>query len=128
MIYAHMDIKDDAKAGIKSIALKHEKETKVVLSGLAVVQLGLLSATGVAAGLGPVFFVGTVGGAAATLGTMIRRVKLKEVKNCWWWFVNGAWFTGGAISLGLAGEYAAHLFGWYGDVEEGGDDWRSVAA
>ncbi|RYN77239.1 hypothetical protein AA0120_g11524 [Alternaria tenuissima] len=128
MVYAHMDIKDDAKAGIKSIALKHEKETKVVLSGLAVVQLGLLSATGVAAGLGPVFFVGTVGGAAATLGTMIRRVKLKEVKNCWWWFVNGAWFTGGAISLGLAGEYAAHLFGWYGDVEEGGDDWRSVAA
>ncbi|CAN9206108.1 unnamed protein product [Alternaria alternata] len=128
MIYAHMDIKDDAKAGIKSIALKHEKETKVVLSGLAVVQLGLLSATGVAAGLGPVFFVGTVGGAAVTLGTMIRRVKLKEVKNCWWWFVNGAWFTGGAISLGLAGEYAAHLFGWYGDVEEGGDDWRSVAA
>jgi 4-hydroxybenzoate polyprenyltransferase len=128
MIYAHMDIKDDAKAGIKSIALKHEKETKVVLSGLAVVQLGLLSATGVAAGLGPVFFVGTVGGAAATLGTMIRRVKLKEVKNCWWWFVNGAWFTGGAISLGLAGEYAAHLFGWYGDVEEGEHDWKSVAA
>jgi len=123
-----MDIKDDAKAGIKSIALKHEKETKVVLSGLAVVQLGLLSATGVAAGLGPVFFVGTVGGAAVTLGTMIRRVKLKEVKNCWWWFVNGAWFTGGAISLGLAGEYAAHLFGWYGDVVEDGDDWRSVAA
>jgi len=87
------------------------------LSGLAVVQLGLLSATGVAAGLGPVYFVGSVGGAAVTLGTMIRRVKLKEVKNCWWWFVNGAWFTGGAISLGLAGEYVAQLLGWYGDVE-----------
>jgi len=118
MIYAHMDIKDDVKAGIKSIALKHEKETKMVLSGLAAIQLGLLSATGVAAGLGPVYFVGSVGGAAVTLGTMIRRVKLKEVKNCWWWFVNGAWFTGGAISLGLAGEYCAHLLGWYGDVEE----------
>ncbi|XP_014560725.1 hypothetical protein COCVIDRAFT_12463 [Bipolaris victoriae FI3] len=118
MIYAHMDIKDDFKAGIKSIALKHEKETKQVLSGLAVVQLGLLSAMGVAAGLGPIFFVGSVGGAALTLGTMIRRVKLKEVKNCWWWFVNGAWFTGGAISLGLAGEYVAHLLGWYEDVEK----------
>jgi 4-hydroxybenzoate polyprenyltransferase len=118
MIYAHMDIKDDVQAGIKSIALKHEKDTKMVLSGLAVVQLGLLSATGVAAGLGPVFFVGSVGGAALTLGTMIRRVKLKEVKNCWWWFVNGAWFTGGAISLGLAGEYVAHLFGGYENDEE----------
>ncbi|XPT00727.1 4-hydroxybenzoate polyprenyltransferase [Ascochyta lentis] len=115
MIYAHMDIKDDVKAGIKSIALKHEKETKAVLSGLAVVQIGLLAGSGFAAGLGPIFFIGSCGGAALTLGTMIRRVKLKEVKNCWWWFVNGAFFTGGAISLGLAGEYAAHLLGWYNE-------------
>ncbi|KAF2127170.1 para-hydroxybenzoate-polyprenyltransferase Coq2 [Dothidotthia symphoricarpi CBS 119687] len=115
MIYAHMDIKDDIKAGIKSIALKHDKETKMVLSGLAVVQLGLLSATGVVAGLGPVFFAGSCGGAAVTLGTMIWRVKLKDVKNCWWWFVNGAWFTGGAIAVGLAGEYIIHLLGWYGE-------------
>lgn len=118
MIYAHMDIKDDVKAGIKSIALKHEKETKAVLSGLAIVQIGLLAASGFAAGLGPVFFVGSCGGAALTLGTMIRRVKLKEVKNCWWWFVNGAFFTGGAISLGLAGEYAAHVLGWYDEGEK----------
>ncbi|CAI6338601.1 unnamed protein product [Periconia digitata] len=117
MIYAHMDIKDDAKAGIKSIALKHDKETKAVLSGLAVAQVGLLAATGVAAGLGPVFFVGSCGGAALTLATMIWRVKLKEVKNCWWWFKNGAWYTGGVIGLGLAGEYITHLLGWYGDEE-----------
>jgi 4-hydroxybenzoate polyprenyltransferase len=128
MIYAHMDIKDDVKAGIKSIALKHEKETKMVLSGLAVVQLGLLSATGVAAGLGPVFFVGSVGGAALTLGTMIRRVKLNEVKNCWWWFVNGAWFTGGAISLGLAGEYMTQYLGWYGDAKKVEDHKKKLIA
>ncbi|KAH8730083.1 UbiA prenyltransferase family [Phaeosphaeriaceae sp. PMI808] len=95
MIYAHMDIKDDVKAGIKSIALKHEKETKAVLSGLAVTQIGFLAVAGVAAGMGPIFFVGSCGGATLTLATMIRRVRLKEVKNCWWWFVNGAWFTGG---------------------------------
>ncbi|KAF1960349.1 para-hydroxybenzoate-polyprenyltransferase mitochondrial precursor [Byssothecium circinans] len=118
MIYAHMDIKDDAKAGIKSIALKHDKDTKAVLSGLAVVQIGLLAATGVAAGLGPVFFVGSCGGAAITLGTMIWKVKLKDVKNCWWWFKNGAWYTGGGIALGLTGEYLAHLLGWYDDEEQ----------
>jgi 4-hydroxybenzoate polyprenyltransferase len=128
MIYAHMDIKDDVKAGIKSIALKHEKETKMVLSGLAVVQLGLLSATGVAAGLGPVFFVGSVGGAALTLGTMIRRVTLKEVKDCWWWFVNGAWFTGGAISVGLAGEYVTQYLGWYEDGEKAYDQRQKLIA
>jgi 4-hydroxybenzoate polyprenyltransferase len=105
MIYAHMDIKDDAKAGIKSIALKHDKETKQVLTGLAVVQVGLLAAAGMAAGAGPAFFVGGCGGAAVTLGWMISRVNLKSVKDCWWWFVNGCWITGGAVSLGLGADY-----------------------
>ncbi|KEY69503.1 hypothetical protein S7711_02040 [Stachybotrys chartarum IBT 7711] len=106
MIYAHMDIKDDVKAGIKSIALKHDAETKQVLSGLAAAQVALLAGAGYAAGAGPVFFLGSCGGALVTLGIMIRRVNLKNVKDCWWWFVNGCWITGGVISLGLAGDYA----------------------
>ncbi|PGH07957.1 4-hydroxybenzoate polyprenyl transferase [Polytolypa hystricis UAMH7299] len=113
MIYAHMDIKYDAAAGIKSIALKHEKHTKAILSGLAAVQVGLLGAAGVAAGLGPIYFVGTCGSAIVTLGTMIWRVQLKSVENCWWWFRNGCWITGGGITLGLVGEYLANFFGWY---------------
>ena len=105
MIYAHMDIKDDAKVGIKSIALRHEKDTKLVLSGLAIAQVGLLAAAGSAVGFGAVFLVGSCGTAAATLSLMIWRVNLKEVRNCWWWFKNGAWFTGGGISAGLFAEY-----------------------
>ena len=105
MIYAHMDIKDDAKVGIKSIALRHEKETKAVLSGLAVVQIGLLATAGVAVGASPMFFVASCGSAAVTLGIMIWRVRLKEVSNCWWWFKNGAWVTGGGIAGGLLAEY-----------------------
>lgn len=105
MIYAHMDLKDDAKVGIKSIALRHQNETKLVLSGLAIVQTGLLAAAGAAIGAGPVFFVGSCGSAAATLGIMIWRVKLKEVSSCWWWFKNGALFTGGGIASGILAEY-----------------------
>lgn len=111
MIYAHMDIKDDAKAGIKSIALKHDAETKMVLSGLAVLQIGLLGAAGWVAGAGPLFFVGSCGGAALTLGYMIKKVDLKSVKNCWWWFVNGCWITGGVIGLGLAADYSVRYLG-----------------
>lgn len=105
MIYAHMDIKDDVKAGIKSIALKHDAETKKVLAGLAVTQVGLLAAAGVAAGAGPTFFIGSCGGALVTLGVMIKRVNLKNVKDCWWWFINGCWITGGVISIGMAADY-----------------------
>ncbi|KAH0358172.1 4-hydroxybenzoate polyprenyl transferase, partial [Aureobasidium melanogenum] len=111
MIYAHQDIKDDAKAGIKSIALRHEKNTKAVLSGLAVVHTTLLAAAGAAIGAGPIFYIGTCGGALFTTANMIWRVRLSSVKNCWWWFRNGCWMTGGAITLGLTGEYLAHYLG-----------------
>ena len=72
MIYAFMDIKDDVNAGIKSIALAHDHNAKLVLSGLSVVQVGLLSLAGYFAGAGPLFFAGSCGGAAVTLGTMVR--------------------------------------------------------
>ncbi|KZF23866.1 4-hydroxybenzoate polyprenyl transferase [Xylona heveae TC161] len=116
-IYAHMDIRDDVKAGIKSIALKHEKDTKAILSGLAVTQVGLLAAAGVAAGAGPVFFAGTCGGAAASLAYMIWRVRLKSPADCWWWFRYGCWLTGGAITAGLGAEYLAQLLGLYEQQE-----------
>ena len=105
MIYAHMDIKDDAKAGIKSIALKHDAQTKQILTGLAATQVVLLGAAGIAAGAGPAFFVGSCGGAVISLGLMIKKVDLKSVKDCWWWFVNGCWITGGTISFGMAIDY-----------------------
>ena len=105
MIYAHMDIKDDAKIGIKSIALRHAEQTKLILSCLAATQVTLLAVTGLATSAGPLFFAGSCGSATVTLGLMIWKVELREASSCWWWFKNGAWFTGGGISLGLLGDY-----------------------
>ncbi|KAF2718249.1 4-hydroxybenzoate polyprenyl transferase [Polychaeton citri CBS 116435] len=115
MIYAYQDIKDDVKAGIKSIALAQEKNGKAFLTAVSGVQVGLLAGAGAAIGAGPIFYFSTCGGAIASLGYMIRTVKLTDVADCWRWFSKGAWFTGGAISLGLAGEYAAHYLGWYNE-------------
>lgn len=106
MIYAYMDVKDDPAAGIKSIALAHEHNTKAVLSVMSTVQVGLLAAAGLASGAGPAFFVGSCGGATITLAVMIWRVRLRDVKNCWWWFRNGCLITGGTISAGLLVDYA----------------------
>ncbi|MCJ1465735.1 Para-hydroxybenzoate--polyprenyltransferase, mitochondrial precursor (PHB:polyprenyltransferase) [Pseudocyphellaria aurata] len=110
MIYAHMDIKDDAKIGIKSIALRHEQQTKGVLSALALVQLGFLAAAGGAVDASPIFYLGGCGSAAATLGIMIWKVRLKEVSSCWWWFRNGALFTGGGIAMGLLADYSVKKY------------------
>ncbi|KAK4989697.1 Para-hydroxybenzoate--polyprenyltransferase, mitochondrial precursor (PHB:polyprenyltransferase) [Elasticomyces elasticus] len=124
MIYAHMDIRDDVKAGIKSIALAHAS-SKTFLAGLAIAQVGLLAVAGAVVGAGPVFFVGSCGSAALTLAVMIRRVRLDSVESCWWWFRNGCWFTGGGIALGLAGEYVAQYLGLYNKVENKGVDTKS---
>lgn len=105
MIYAHMDIKDDSKAGIKSIALRHENETKGVLCALGTFHVASLAAAGYFVEAGPIFFLGSCGSAAVTLALMIWRVRLKEVVSCWWWFKNGAWFTGGGIATGLLADY-----------------------
>lgn len=117
MIYAYQDIKYDAKAGIKSIALAQEANAKAFLSIVSGVQVALLAGAGLAIGAGPAFFIGTCGGAAATLGYMIWRVNLHDAKNCWAWFNRGAWLTGSAISSGLVLEYWLHYFN---DYEAGG--------
>jgi 4-hydroxybenzoate polyprenyltransferase len=112
MIYAHQDAKDDVKAGIKSIVVRHGHQTKPILTGLGAVQVGFLAAAGMAVGASPVFFVGACGGAVASLGTMIYKVKLDSVADCWWWFKNGSWITGGSISLGMLAEYLVQYNGW----------------
>lgn len=117
MIYAHMDILDDAKAGIKSIALRHQAHTKRILTGLATVQVSFLAAAGMAVGAGPVFYLGSCGSAIATLGYMIWRVQLESVADCWWWFRNGCWFTGGGIAAGLFGDYLAQYLAWHGNED-----------
>lgn len=105
MIYAHMDIKDDIKAGIKSMVLAHGHRTKTILTGLSMAQIGLLATAGYLAGAGPLFFLGSVGGASVSLAAMVKFVRLNNVQNCWWWFKYGCWFTGVSVSAGLFGDY-----------------------
>lgn len=121
-IYAHMDVKDDQKAGIKSIAVKHERNTKSVMAGLAAVQTILLVAAGNAAGAGPIFYIGSCGSTLTTLGTMIYRVSLQSESNCWWWFRYGCLLTGGGISIGLLGEYLSRVPDIFDEVSFQGYD------
>jgi 4-hydroxybenzoate polyprenyltransferase len=106
MVYAFMDIKDDVNAGIKSIALAHEHNTKKVMSGLAVAQIGLLAAAGFATGAGPIFYASSCIGGGVTLAAMIWRVNLKDPASCWWWFKHGCLWTGGTIATGLFADFA----------------------
>ena len=108
-VYAHQDLKDDVKAGVKSMAVKFADSTKLLLSVLSLVQVSLLTATGRLVQLPPIYFVIACGGTALSLASMLVRVDLKQPSSCAWWFHYGFWFVGGSIIGGLLGAYVQKL-------------------
>ena len=108
-VYAHQDIQDDTKAGVKSVAVAWRDKTKSVLCILSFAEVGLLGAAGYILRLGLIYYVGAVAGTAGVLGTMIRDVRLDIPESCWHWFQWTIWLTGGALSSGLMGQYVARL-------------------
>ncbi|KAE8131499.1 UbiA prenyltransferase family-domain-containing protein [Aspergillus pseudotamarii] len=104
-VYAHQDLQDDLKAGVLSMAVLCQGRTKMVLTGLAAVEVGLLGVTGWMMGFGGMYWGGAVGGSAVVLGRMISVVKLEEPKDCRRWFERLLWWTGACVIGGLVGEF-----------------------
>lgn len=108
-IYAHQDVRDDEKAGVKGMALRFRHTTKLLASVLTVVQVLLLALCGIWAGLGPLFFVGSVGGVAVAMAYFIYDVDLSRPESCGAWFGRQFWLVGGGFVLGFAVEYVRRL-------------------
>src|SRR3569833_683345 len=108
-IYAHQDVADDEKAGVKGMALRFRNSTKLLATVLSVVQVLLLAMCGQWAGFHTVFFVGTVGGTAAAMACYIYSVDLRRPESCGMWFYRQFWVVGAGFMAGLIGEYAGRL-------------------
>ncbi|KAL8730885.1 MAG: hypothetical protein Q9166_003812 [cf. Caloplaca sp. 2 TL-2023] len=104
-VYAHLDLKDDIKAGIKSLAVLYGDRTKSLLWQLLALMAGLLIAGGIMNEMSMLYFIIAVGGAITSLGLLVAKVDLKSSESCWWWFSNGFWSAGGSIAGGLFVEY-----------------------
>lgn len=108
-VYAHQDLEDDLKAGVKSVAVAWRDKTKSILCLLSLAEVGLLGAAGFLLGMGFFYYVAAVAGTAEVLATMIRKVRLDVPDSCGNWFKWTIWLTGGTLSLGLLGEYIEQL-------------------
>ncbi|KAI8945647.1 UbiA-domain-containing protein [Xylaria longipes] len=104
-IYAHQDVADDAKAGVKGMALKFRYSTKLLAGVLSAGQLGLLVSCGLWAGFGTLYFLGTVGGVGLALAYYIYDVDLASPESCGKWFHDQFWIVGAPFISGLIGEY-----------------------
>ena len=108
-VYAHQDVRDDAKAGIGSMAVRWRQHTRMLLSVLAVLQVGLLTVVGIDMGADWFYYFAAVGGNAVVLNAMIERLDLEDPENCLWWFKTGSLLVGFSIWAGLLGEYVGRL-------------------
>lgn len=104
-IYAQQDIKDDAKAGVKSMSVKFQHWTKPLLWVCVTAQAGFLVLAGILADMGVSYLIVACGGTALSLVVMVQKVKLEEPADCMWWFKNACWNVGIPIVSGLVGEY-----------------------
>lgn len=104
-IYAHQDLDDDIKAGIKSLAVLYQGSAKQLLWSLLAFLTCFLVAGGLVGGMGLAYFVSSVAGTVIAMGVMIQQVELERTESCLWWFGNGFWSAGFAMAIGLAGQY-----------------------
>ena len=104
-VYAHQDLEDDLRVGVKSTAVLLHNYARTFLVVLYLGMSACLFACGYYAGMGMAFFSITVGGCFLSVGAMVIFVDLKDPASCWSWFSQGFWMTGVAISGGLLAEY-----------------------
>ncbi|CAG8980500.1 hypothetical protein HYALB_00013101 [Hymenoscyphus albidus] len=104
-IYAHQDVEDDLKIGVKSTAVFFGQQTKPFLWLVLGFMLVSLIGCGYTAGLGLLYHMIAVIGTAVSMGLMIRNVDLRSSSSCWLAFRNGFWLPGGFLMGGLLCEY-----------------------
>lgn len=110
-IYAHQDVADDERAGVKGMALRFKSSTKLLSSILAIIQAIMLVLCGHWATFGMFYYVGTVGGVSMAMAYYIYSVDLKSPESCGAWFRDQFWTVGAGFVAGLGGEYCTKLMG-----------------
>lgn len=111
-IYAFQDVRDDKKAGIKAMSVRHQKHMIPLLFVLSTVQIGLMAAAGILIGAGKIYYIGVIS-TVACLVRMLSVIDLDSPESCWSWFKYGSLLVGGCITLSLEGEYLQRYWSQY---------------
>jgi 4-hydroxybenzoate polyprenyltransferase len=104
-VYAHLDLKQDSKIGVRSTAVFFRDRTKSFLWACLTFTVAFLAAAGFTGRLSVAYFVVSGLGSFVSLSLMIKKVDLKKPETCAWWFSHGFHFAGAAIAAGLLHEY-----------------------
>ncbi|PVI02413.1 UbiA prenyltransferase [Periconia macrospinosa] len=101
-VYAQQDVEDDAKAGVRSMAVRFKDGPRTLLAWVAIVKVVLLVTIGWVQEWGISYYSITCAGTAALLFWNVYTLDLKSPAECMWWFVYGSRMVGATMSAGLA--------------------------
>lgn len=104
-VYAHQDLVDDLRVGVKSTAVRFQGETKRFLWVLLTCMGALLSCSGYHGSMGLPYYLVSLGGSLSSVAVMVASVNLDDASSCWGWFAAGFPLTGTCIATGLLVEY-----------------------
>lgn len=105
-IYAHQDLNDDLKAGVKSMAVRHRNHVKRLFEGLAGIQVLALLLVAFVIEAGVVYYIGVLF-VSGLLSVVIKNVDLDDPQSCAWWFQCGCHLVGVATVCSFLSEYIA---------------------
>lgn len=100
-VYAQQDVKDDAAAGVRSMAVHFRGRERLLLWILVSILVGSLVACGYWQGFGIAYFTSTCGGTLSSLAYMLLTIDFANGDECSWWFEQGYRFVAISITLGL---------------------------
>lgn len=110
VIYSYRDMRDDAKAGVKSMALIMTNRPKVWLWTMTAVIEVLLWKVGNLSDYSILYNIISCGGSFFALSVMLALVDLRVAADCEWWFRRGMMGSVFAIVWGLYMEYVIRLY------------------
>ncbi len=93
---------------VKSTALRFGESSRLFCTTLSTTFVSLLTLTGYLAHSGPLYYLFSVGGAAAHLAWQLRTVDFDNRADCWSKFVSNGWL-GGVVWGGMVADYVAKL-------------------
>jgi 4-hydroxybenzoate polyprenyltransferase len=110
-IYAHQDIRDDEKVGVKSTARLFARRgvSKGALGFFGAAQQALLWVAGAAAGLGPAYYA-CAACAGAHVAWQVKTVDLGDGPDCARKFASNKW-TGALVWAGIVADRALGMMG-----------------
>ncbi|KAI1796648.1 UbiA prenyltransferase [Ganoderma leucocontextum] len=105
-IYACQDRRDDIKAGVKSTAVLFGDYVRPILSIFAALFVASLVYAGMVTEAGPLYYVITVGGAAACFAWQMLTIDFDNGAQCWASFKANGTLVGFILWAGMMADYA----------------------